>query len=160
MPAKKKNGRAAEFYLSDFLPYKLAVATDSVVRVFEAHYGHSYNLTIAEWRALAVIAEHGTLSPTTVGQLATMDKVKVSRATQSLVSKGLLRQSPDPSDGRGRLLRLTRKGTTIHSGMVPLAERLQAQLFLGFSRSDQLALDRLLQKIITRIEMNGWSPPG
>ena len=92
------------------------------------------------------------MSPTAVGQLTAMDKVKVSRATQSLVTKGLLRQSQDPSDGRGRLLRLTRKGVTTHAGMVPLAEQLEATLFGGLSRADLAALNRILSKITTHLE--------
>ena len=69
-----------------------------------------------------------------------MDKVKVSRATQSLVSKGLVRQSQDPRDGRGRLLRLTRKGVTTHAGMVPLVEQLEATLFGDLTRADLAGL--------------------
>jgi DNA-binding MarR family transcriptional regulator len=84
-----------------------------------------------------------------------MDKVKVSRATQSLVAKGLLNQRPDPNDGRSRLLRLTRKGVAIHAKFVPLANRLEAELFEGLSRADIAALGRALTKITTRLETTG-----
>jgi DNA-binding MarR family transcriptional regulator len=119
----------------------------------------SSNLTIPEWRALAVIAEHGTLSPTAVGQHAAMDKVKVSRATQSLVIKGLLRQSQDPRDGRGRLLRLTRKGVATHAKTVPLAQRMASMLFDDLSRGDMAAFNRILTKIVIRLETNGGIDP-
>jgi len=152
MPPKNLTARAAVFRLATFLPYKLAVATDSASRLFAENYHESFSLTIPEWRALAVIAEHGTLSPTAVGQYTAMDKVKVSRATQSLVSKGLLRQTQDPSDGRGRLLHMTRKGTTTHAGMVPLAAKLEAALFGDLSRAEMAALKRILTKITTRLE--------
>jgi DNA-binding MarR family transcriptional regulator len=89
-----------------------------------------------------------------------MDKVKVSRAAQSLVAKGLLRQSPDPSDGRGRLLRLTRKGTTTHAAMVPLAMRLQATLFDTLSQTEIATLNRVLAKITTRLETIGLDEAG
>jgi DNA-binding MarR family transcriptional regulator len=158
MPARKKNRSDAEFCLADFLPFKLGVVTDAVARVFTTNYVASYNLTIPEWRVLAVIAEHGTLTPTEVGQFAIMDKVKVSRATQSLIGKGLLRRSPHPNDGRGRLLRLTRKGSATHTGMVPLAEQLEASIFDGFSQSEKQAFDRLLRKFIARIETSSGAP--
>src|ERR1700722_19672499 len=159
MPANSHPVRAAEFRLASFLPFRLAVVTDSVARVFAENYEGSSNLTIPEWRALAVIAEHGTLSPTAVGQHSAMDKVKVSRAAQSLVAKGLLRQSQDPRDGRGRLLRLTRKGVAVHAKIVPLANRLEAMLFDDLSRTDMAALDRVLTKVITRLETNGGTYP-
>jgi DNA-binding MarR family transcriptional regulator len=109
---------------------------------------------------MAVVAEFGTLSPTGVGQQAAMDKVKVSRAAQSLVAKGLLRQSQHPSDGRGRLLRLTRKGSNVHANMVPLAIRLEAMLFEELSRSEMAALNRVLTKITTQIETNSAGQTG
>jgi DNA-binding MarR family transcriptional regulator len=154
-PTKIHTIHAPDFSLAEFLPYRLAVVTDSLARIFAENYEGTFNLTIPEWRALAVVAQFGTLSPTAVGQHAAMDKVKVSRATQSLVAKGLLRQSADPNDGRGRLLRLTRKGTTTHAQMVPLAMRLQAMLFDDLNRSELSALNRVLVKITTRIETNG-----
>jgi DNA-binding MarR family transcriptional regulator len=154
MPTKNRDARVATFSLADFLPYKLAVVTESVARVFAENYADSFNLTIPEWRALAVVAERGTLSPTAVGQLTMMDKVKVSRAAQSLIAKGMLRQSQDPNDGRGRLLRLTRKGTATHARMVPLATRMESMLFDDLSRADIAALNRVLMKITTRLETN------
>ena len=107
--------RVADFRLASFLPFRLVAVTESVYRMFAENYEGSFNLTIPEIRALSVIAEHGTLSPTAVGQYALMDKVKVSRATQSLVGKGLLHQRQDPRDGRSRQLRLTRKGAAVHA---------------------------------------------
>lgn len=159
MPSKTRSVPAADFRLATFLPFRLAVVTDYVARAFAEKYEGSSNLTIPEWRTLAVIAEHGTLSPTAVGQHTAMDKVKVSRAAQSLVAKGLARQSQDPRDGRGRLLRLTRKGVTTHARMVPLAQRLESMLFDDLSRADKAALNRVLTKIVTRLETNDGINP-
>src|SRR5580704_3859446 len=152
MPTKNHSARAAEFQLASFLPFRLVAVSESVQRIFALNYEGSLNLTIPEIRALSVIAEFGTLSPTAVGQRTWMDKVKVSRATQSLVAKGLLHQRADPTDGRSRLLRLTRKGVATHAKFVPLATRLEAELFDGLSRADLAALNRMLTKITTRLE--------
>jgi DNA-binding MarR family transcriptional regulator len=155
MPTKNHSARAAEFHLASFLPFRLVAVSESVQRMFAESYEGSLQLTIPEIRALSVIAEFGTLSPTAVGQHTWMDKVKVSRATQSLVAKGLLHQRQDPNDGRSRLLRLTRKGVATHAKFVPLANRLEAELFDGLSRADIAALSRALTKITTRLETTG-----
>ena len=152
MSARSPAVRAAEFRLASFLPFRLVAVTESVYRMFAENYEGSFNLTIPEIRAITVIAEYGTLSPTAVGQHTLMDKVKVSRATQSLVAKGLLHQRQDPNDGRSRLLRLTRKGVAIHARFVPLATRLESSLFENLSQADLNALDRVLRKITTRLE--------
>src|SRR5215469_8063860 len=110
------NGEA--FRLEDFLPYRLSVAANRVSRLFARRYSEAFGLSIPEWRVLAIVGRFGTLSPTAVGEWTAMDKVKVSRAAASLVARGMLRQAHDPEDGRGRLLRLTRKGSAVHDGMV------------------------------------------
>jgi DNA-binding MarR family transcriptional regulator len=159
MPVKNPAIRVAEFRLTSFLPFRLVAVTEAMYRMFAENYEESFNLTIPEIRALTVIAEHGTLSPTAVGQHALMDKVKVSRATQSLVAKGLLQQRQDPNDGRSRLLRLTRKGAAVHAKYVPLATRLEAMLFADLSRADLNALNRVLTKITTLLETTGETDP-
>jgi DNA-binding MarR family transcriptional regulator len=141
----KLNGEA--FRLEDFLPYRLSVAANRVSRLFARRYAEAYGLTIPEWRVLAIVGRFGTLSPSAVGEWTAMDKVKVSRAAASLVERGLLRQLPDPHDGRGRLLRLTRKGTTVHQGMVPLAHELEEQLAEGMSRTEWNGLLKALDKL-------------
>lgn len=153
MPANAQDNPGAGFRLDDFLPYKLAVVTDSASRVLAGNCLDAFNLTIPEWRILVVVSEHGTLSPTIVSSHTAMDKVKVSRAAQSLVAKGLLRQGQDPSDGRGRLLKLTRKGATTHAAVLPLTAKLESDLFDGLSRADLAMLNRVLGKIATRLEM-------
>jgi DNA-binding MarR family transcriptional regulator len=157
MPTKNHPARAAEFHLASFLPFRLVAVSELVLRMFAESYEDSLHLTVPEIRALSVIAEFGTLSPTAVGQRTAMDKVKVSRATQSLVAKGLLRQRQDPNDGRSRQLRLTRKGEATHAKFVPLATRLEAELFDGLSRADVAALIRALEKITTRLETTGMT---
>lgn len=146
---------ADTFRLEDFLPYRLAVASSRVSRLFMRGYSDKFGLTIPEWRVLAVVGRFATLSPSAVGQWTAMDKVKVSRAAASLVARGLLRQSQDPSDGRGRLLRLTRKGTSLHAQLVPLARGLEASLAEALSRTEWAALNKALAKLNAHCEAMG-----
>jgi DNA-binding MarR family transcriptional regulator len=148
-----------EFRLASFLPFKLAVVTEGLYRIFAENYESALNLTIPEFRALSVIGEYGTLSPTAVGQYTAMDKVKVSRATQSLVAKGLLQQRQDPRDGRGRLLRLTRKGMAVKARIGPLATRLESMVFEDLNRNDLVALNRVLTKLTTLLETTRETAP-
>lgn len=141
----KLNGDA--FRLEDFLPYRLSVAANRVSRLCARRYSDAYGLGIPEWRVLAMVGRFGTLSPSAVGEWTAMDKVKVSRAAASLVARGMLRQTQDPQDGRGRLLRLTRKGSAVHEGMVPLACELEGKLADGMSRTEWSALLKALDKL-------------
>lgn len=136
-----------DFRLEDFLPYRLSVAANRVSRLLASGYSEHFGLSIPEWRVLATIGRFGTLSPSAVGEWTAMDKVKVSRAAAALVARGLVRQSPDPKDGRGRLLRLTRRGVSVHKSVVPLAQELEATLAEGLSRTEWAALNRALVRL-------------
>ena len=155
MTTQAQDNPATGFRLEDFLPYRLVVVTDRVSRVFAGRFAEGFNLTVPEWRVLASVAEHGVASSTLVASSTAMDKVKVSRAAQGLMNKGLLRQGPDPRDGRGRLLRMTRKGTSTHAAAVPMVKVVAETVFDNLTRADISALNRVLDKITTRIEMIG-----
>ena len=142
----------SDFRLEDFLPYRLSVTANRVSRLFARRYSGAYGLAIPEWRVLATVGRFGVLSPSAVGEWTAMDKVKVSRAAASLVARGLLRQSTDPSDGRGRLLRLTRKGQTIHQGVVPLARELEATLADALTRNEWAVLNKALLRLNEHVQ--------
>ena len=142
-----KASEGDDFRLEDFLPYQLAVAASRVSRLMSQCYSGTYGLTIPEWRVLATIARFGTASPTDVGEWTAMDKVKVSRAAASLVARGLIRQSPDPNDGRGRRLSMTRQGRGLYERIVPQARSLEAALAEGVGRSHWTALSTALMRL-------------
>ena len=156
MKRKSKKEEAAvpavpEFRLEDFLPYRLEVAANRVSRMFAQRYSKAFGLTIPEWRVLAVVGRMGTISPSIVGDMTAMDKVKVSRAAASLVTRGLVKQAQDPNDGRGRLLSLTRKGAGVHNGAMPLALELEASLTEGLNKQEWTVLNKALVKLTTHV---------
>ncbi len=141
-------GVNGEFRLEDFLPYRLSVASENVSRLIARNYLDQIGLGMPEWRLLAAVGRHGVLSPTVAGESTSMDKVKVSRAAASLAARGLLKQSQDPNDGRGRLLRLTRKGNTIYSGLPSMARQIEKSILSGLSATEAANLQKALLKLI------------
>ena len=155
----KANARPAEvagemddFKLEEFLPYQLSVTASRVSRLFAKRYADELGLSIPEWRVLAVVGRFGTTSPSMVSEWAAMDKVKVSRAAATLVARGLLKQTQDPADGRARLLRLTRKGTSVHQAAIPLALNIETQLAEGLSRGEWSALRKSLSRLTSQAD--------
>jgi len=140
------------FRLEDYMPYRLAVASASVSRLLARRLSEAHGISIAEWRVLIMVGRHGVLSPSVVGERTAMDKVKVSRAAASLVARGMLKQSQDPADGRGRLLRLTRKGMTVYKGSLPLVRGLEDELSGGMNRTEWSALNKALARIGTHVQ--------
>ena len=153
MRRKANEGVAAtsdrpEFHLEEFLPHRLSVAASHVSRLFGKRYAEAFGLSIPEWRVLVVVGRYSSISPSAVGEATAMDKVKVSRAAASLVTRGLMKQAQDPSDGRGRLLSLTRKGRGIYANVVPLAHETEALVSAGLTRQEWVALHKTLAKLI------------
>ena len=144
---KDESPGAGGFRLEDFLPYRLSVAADTVSHLITRQHLAESGLAMAEWRLLSCVGRYGILSPTAAGERTSMDKVKVSRAAASLVSRGLLRQTQDPDDGRGRLLRLTRKGTAIYTSVVPTVHNVEAVLAPALTKSEWSTLHRALGKL-------------
>ncbi len=140
------------FRLEDYMPYRLAVAASSVSRLLARRLSEAYGISIAEWRVLAMVGRFGVMSPSVVGERTAMDKVKVSRAAASLVARGMIKQSQDPADGRGRLLRLTRKGVSVHKGALPLIRGLEEELASGLSRSEWSSLNKALARIGAHVQ--------
>jgi DNA-binding MarR family transcriptional regulator len=138
---------AAGFELGEFLPYRLAVAAESVSRLIARQHLAKSGLGMSEWRLLAAVGRYGVLSPTAAGVHTAMDKVKVSRAAASLVADGLLRQAQDPSDGRGRLLRLTRRGAALYADVAPTAAEIEDSLMGGLAKTEWRTLHKALAKL-------------
>jgi DNA-binding MarR family transcriptional regulator len=141
-----------DFKLDDFLPHRLAVAATRVNRLLSRRFEEASGVSIPEWRVLAVVARFGVLSPSVVGERTSMDKVKVSRAAASLVARGLLKQSQDPTDGRGRLLRLTRKGAGACNTLMPLARALEDDLSHGLGRAEWATLQKALVRLDQHVQ--------
>lgn len=135
------------FRLEDFLPHRLSVAAETISRIMIRQHLSRVGLGVSEWRLLSVIGRYGVLSPTVAGAHTAMDKVKVSRAAASLVARGLLRQNQDPQDGRGRLLRLTRKGNSVYASTLPMAAAIEADLSAALSKTEWTTLHRALGKL-------------
>ena len=135
------------FRLEEFLPFRLSVAAETVSHLISRHHLVQSGLAMPEWRLLAAVGRYTVLSPTTAGERTAMDKVKVSRAAASLVARGLLRQTQDPDDGRGRLLRLTRKGATAYATVAPVAHDIEAELAPGLTKTEWNALHKALGKL-------------
>lgn len=147
MPVDMNADPGEGFQLDEFLPYRLAVAASTVSRLMGRRLNDTAKLSISEWRVLSVVARAGVLSPSAIGAQASMDKVKVSRAAASLVARGLIKQTQDPNDGRGRLLRLTRKAAGMQRNLVALARTTEHQLETGLNRSEWNALRSTLSRL-------------
>jgi DNA-binding MarR family transcriptional regulator len=156
-PARHDTGDTP-LILAEFLPYRLSVVTEAVSSLFATRYRQRFGLSIAEWRVVAVVGQHGRLATQEVIGHTGMDRVRVSRAVIRLVGKGLLDRHVHPQDQRAQLLRLSRQGGAVYRQIVPLARDLQAALAAALTQAEQQQLGAILEKIRQRTEQLAGAP--
>lgn len=135
------------FELGEFLPHRIAVTARRVNRVLSDRYEKAFKLTVTELSVLTVVGQAGRLSPSLIADQTSMDKVRISRATSVLAGRGLLRQTKDPQDGRGRVLRLTKKGQSVYENTAAVARDVEAALVEHFGKADLAAFNRVLSRL-------------
>lgn len=133
--------------LDQFIPYRFSILAKRLSNTFAREYVERFDLTIPEWRVMAVLGPKGTLSANAVCERTLMDKVMVSRAVARMEESGHLARQIDESDRRSNLLRLTRKGRATYARIVPLARGYEARLLSGLTARDRALLDRLLHRM-------------
>ncbi len=129
--------------LERFLPYRLSVLSNRVSALIAKLYSDQFNLTIPEWRILAVLGRYGEMTATEVAARTAMDKVRVSRAIARLLDAGRLARRVDPHDRRRLTLEMTEEGRVVYAQIVPLALSAEQRMLGRLSPDDLAAFDRL-----------------
>ena len=138
--------------LEDFLPYRLSVLSNSISGAIAALYAEKFNLSIPEWRVMAVIGRFSGLSAREVTERTAMDKVAVSRAVRKLEQASFLRRALASDDRRRLILALTDHGRDIYRRVAPRAMNYEKALLAGISESDRRTLHTLLDRLSARME--------
>ncbi len=139
--------------LEDFLPYRLAVLATIVSHGFARLYSERFGVSIPEWRVIAMLGQHGTLTSKEIGEQTHMHKTMVSRAVTDLDRHGMLSRLPNRADKREVFLSLTDNGRRIYAEIVPLARDYAARLTADLSRSDRATFDRIIATLRDRSDV-------
>ncbi|MFL6617447.1 MAG: MarR family winged helix-turn-helix transcriptional regulator [Povalibacter sp.] len=155
MKQTKKNGRrtADTLHLDKFVPYRLSVLSNTVSMSLARAYAREFNLSIPEWRVIAVLARYPNLSAVEVAERTAMDKVAVSRAVQTLLRSKRLARSYDVQDRRRSVLRLSSAGRSVYTRIAPLALAYEQMLLASLTSTEQRALERLMSTLLKRAQL-------
>lgn len=126
----------SQLILHDFLPYQLSVLANQVSTLLSTLYTERFNITIPQWRAIAMLGERTELTATEIARQTVMDKVAVSRAVHALIERHLVERRASQQDGRLAYLRLTEAGHKIYQEIIPLALEMERKLQCNLSQND------------------------
>lgn len=148
--ATARGGDDGKLRLDAFLPYRLAMLAEQVSQSLSRLYSERYGITNPEWRVLAALGEHGTMTSTEIGRNSRMHKTKVSRAVSELEKKSLITRKTSRDDMRVAHLTLTAKGEDTYRKLVPLALQFGDRLAGGLSEEETAVLERVLTSLMER----------
>jgi len=100
--------------LDEYWPYQVVVLADLVAKHTTSILKEHSELNLSQWRVLAAVAEKPGRTAAEVVTVTPMDKGIVSRATSSLVDKGILDKNNDNDDKRRSRLTVTNSGKSIY----------------------------------------------
>jgi DNA-binding MarR family transcriptional regulator len=138
--------------LERFLPYRLSVLSNLVSNTIADAYQRRFDLTIPEWRVIAVLSRHPGLSAAEVAELTRMDAVAVSRAVARLLRAGRLLRAVSPLDRRRSVLRVSRTGTAVYRAVAPLALGYERELLATLDDRERAVLARALDSLTERAQ--------
>lgn len=145
--ARPKSKPADLLVLEDFLPYRLSILSNRVSSAIARRYAETFNLTIPEWRVIAVLGRTPGLTAKEVAEATEMDKVAVSRAVSRLTAARRVTAAEDADDARRQRLTLTAAGATLHAKIAPLALETEQKLLSSLDPRERAELDRLVARL-------------
>ncbi len=139
---------------------KLVRVVNLTARPFQQRVGREHQLTLNEWRAMALISSRPGLTATQLADLTGLDKMAVSRALAGLQRARRLHRHEDPTDQRRSRLYLSSAGKAVHAVVAVQARQREAELFAGVAPEELQQLDATLDKLIASVACNAGAPAG
>lgn len=138
--------KADGFVLSEFIPYRIVALGYRISRALSAAY-EDEDLTIPEWRVLAVVAQAPAVAARDVAAQTPMDKMAVSRAVASLLKKHLVLRETGARDRRVQYLKLSREGRALFDRVAALAKDFEDRLVARLSKNELDAFKATLSRL-------------
>lgn len=138
--------------LERFLPYRLSVLANTVSRSIARLYAERFDLTIPEWRVMAVLGRFGSLTANELCGRTAMDKVRISRAVARLLAARRLTRRVERADRRRARLDLSARGRAVYDEIVPLARAAESRLLATLTKAQRDQLHDLIQALQNRAE--------
>ena len=144
-----------ELILEEFMPYRLSVLSNTISTTVAKAYDKRFNISIPEWRVIAIIGRFPGLSAVEVAERTMLDKVAVSRAVTKLIKNGHIDREFADADKRRSILNLTAQGKTLHDEIGVLALNFERELLEGFSAEELDEMMRIMERLMTRARLIG-----
>jgi len=136
------------FELENFLPYQLSLLTNTISQGMARSYRSQHEISVTEWRTIAVLGRFPGLTASEVVARTAMDKVAISRAVKNLIQNKLLLRVTDRKDRRKRRLYISPgPGQKVLEEVVPLAREYEKDLLQSLNSDELQTLIQIISKL-------------
>jgi DNA-binding MarR family transcriptional regulator len=99
--------------------FAMRKAARRITRFYDAHLEPS-RLRITQFLTLAALNELGSAAVGALAEQLDIERTAMGKMVEFLEHDGLVTIEPSPTDGRSRLIELTKKGVRLHKKALPL----------------------------------------
>ncbi|MGC7094954.1 MarR family winged helix-turn-helix transcriptional regulator [Amycolatopsis lurida] len=131
--------------ISALLSYRLSRTSSAMSRSAALRYKREFDVSLGEWRAIALIAADPTLTLNRLARRAGLDKAQMSRVVSRLTERGLVNRTA--GSGRTSQLALTEEGTRVYRGLITAANERDAAFLAILSDEEAAVLQSALDKL-------------
>jgi DNA-binding MarR family transcriptional regulator len=144
--APLRRGASGAVTIRDLFAYRLHVVANSISRSAATRYRREFDVTLGEWRSIALLAGFGPLGLNQLARQAGVDRGQISRIVAGLTARGLISRSHG-SKGKPVSLVLTARGKELFDGLFNAALD-RDEVFLGaLAEGERSSFERMLNKI-------------
>jgi DNA-binding MarR family transcriptional regulator len=152
-----RNG--ASLHIEDFLTFRLTRLSNALRNNMTKPYLEEFELSLPEWRLLALVARFSPLRFSELTGRSSMDKGQVSRTLRVMTKRGLTKTKILAQRGSRSAealaapvsVSITAKGKALYQSVLPVAQRHQSEMLQTLNDSERVALYKALDKLFAEI---------
>ncbi|MFT5112653.1 MAG: DNA-binding MarR family transcriptional regulator [Parasphingorhabdus sp.] len=143
--------------LRQFLTFKFSRAQAKLNAQASHVLKGNCELSLVQWRILALLASSGPTSASQCSQLGAIDKGQFSRKVKSLIKDGLVKSTVSKTDARQQQLSASAKGNRLYHRILPIMQAQQTYLLSKLTAGEQDMLLTVLDKLDQAAEHKDFS---
>ncbi|TKR53403.1 winged helix-turn-helix transcriptional regulator [Allopusillimonas ginsengisoli] len=133
--------------MTQLLAYRLHKVANQISRSAAMRYRREFDLSLWEWRTIALLGGRGAMSLNELAKIAGLDKGQVSRVASGLTSRGMVLREVNEIDTRKISLSLTPTGQKIYKRLNRVSNQRNTEFTECLSLSERNSLNGLLEKL-------------
>ena len=145
--------------MEEFLTFRLTRLSNALRTNLTKPYLEEFELSLPEWRLLALVARFAPMRFSEVTSRSSMDKGQVSRTLRVMAKRGLTKMKTIREGGSRStealaapvMVSITPKGTALYKEVLPVARRRQADILLTLSDAERAGLYSTIDKLFATI---------